>query len=617
MQAIQAMGGMPPLPPGNAAPPPAPPPPEKPPPPPHENNQPLYGHTPSQPAPVPAPNSNQHQPSNSTINVGLNQPGNTSNWSNVQEPSPSSVNAEALKKLAEEERLFDIQFQKWEEEIEKWKKDNVNHPDKQAYKEYEEKFEACRAQLLERRQQMNKKKARLLGTAPPPPPPQPQSSNTKPASVNVTVPPPLLSTPTNAYPNKPQQSYATNSAINQKAQQGYGTHSGPNQDKQHQNYGNYSQNPMKQDQGFMNNSTQNYANNAQGQYQQYNMPQNAYNRSNNVNVQTQDRYNSYSQGDKYPPKDNFTAPPNNPSFLLASESNKKGIPGLDLVPDADKSFGPTQDVIDITGEKSQGLASSTGPDYSTISKGINNILGDEKIMNILSMVRGQVAPGDSINNSQTNQPMQRGPYSGNNQSNQYDQGYRNQNFNKPFDNRQNMPYNRQDNNYPMQQNSEGPRYPPQKRMMDERQDDMQQDSYNNYDRNSQYGGSDISPSYEISPSYDNGPARGGPARPNMSGSRPSMRPLLPEPGQQNMNDYSRGPPPPAPQSINDYPRGMHGPPGPVGSSGFPERRPLHENNMNPIPSQPARPKWIDEPMFSPSLIVEYEHKPLRLKGNYL
>ncbi|CAH2041476.1 unnamed protein product, partial [Iphiclides podalirius] len=75
-----------------------------------------------------------------------------------------SQNTEALEQLSEEERFFDIQFQKWEKQIEKWKEENANHPDKKAYSEYEQKFEACRAQLLERRQQMKQKRARLTSS---------------------------------------------------------------------------------------------------------------------------------------------------------------------------------------------------------------------------------------------------------------------------------------------------------------------------------------------------------------------------------------------------------------------------------------------------------------------
>lgn len=551
MQALQTMSGMPPLPPANTAPPPAPPPPDQPPPPPHENNQPLFGHTPSQPVPVPAPTANQHRNTNSGNHANVNthqQAGNNPNWSNAQEaiqPSQgtqTSVNAEALKKLAEEERLFDIQFQKWEEEIEKWKRDNGTHPDKQAYKEYEQKFEACRAQLMERRQQMKQKRARLLNNAPPPQSAQ-SAITTVAGNVPTTVPPNLKNTNKNSHLNKQSQNYGNNFA---------------------QNYS---------DRG-----------NAPYQHQQYSAPKTTYNRNNKKNIDPQDRYESYPSvnDDNYPKNDKFSAPPTNPSFLPTIGSSKN-IPGLDLVPEGDKSHvtNLNQEVIDISEEKAGNHKQPKAPDYTTISKGINNILGDEKIMNILSMVRGQNSQDSSHSPSNVNVPS--GHYNVNSQNNApYVEGNRNQNYNnQQYDNRQNTPYKRQGSNFPVQQNQEvNLKYPPPNRMHDE----IAQEHFN-YDRNVQYGGNDMGPS------YDNSSARFGPppARPNVPGPGPPIRPLM-----QEISGH---------QNANDYPRGPH------------ERKPLHENNINPLPKQPVRPQWIDEPMFTPSLIVEYEHKPLRLKGN--
>lgn len=60
--------------------------------------------------------------------------------------------------LTEEEKQFEIQFKNWEDEFVKWKSQNVNHPDRKAYDEYEKKFEECRAKLLARREQMRQKK---------------------------------------------------------------------------------------------------------------------------------------------------------------------------------------------------------------------------------------------------------------------------------------------------------------------------------------------------------------------------------------------------------------------------------------------------------------------------
>ncbi|XP_039756821.1 YLP motif-containing protein 1-like isoform X3 [Pararge aegeria] len=176
LQGLQALAGFQPVA-AVAVPPPVPPPDKPPPPPPHENDQPLYGS-----AVVKAVSSaSTVKPLKSTqpdCNNGNTTTGNNQNRSYIADPhsekqSTQGVNSEALRMLAEEEKSFDIQFQKWEEEIEKWKKENVNHPDKQAYREYEQKFEACRAQLLERRQLMKIKRDNLMGNV------QPASTTTK------------------------------------------------------------------------------------------------------------------------------------------------------------------------------------------------------------------------------------------------------------------------------------------------------------------------------------------------------------------------------------------------------------------------------------------------------
>ncbi|XP_070159951.1 uncharacterized protein [Polyergus mexicanus] len=60
--------------------------------------------------------------------------------------------------LTEAERTFDEQFQQWEEQFNKWKQQNVNHPDKTQYKQYEAKWTSWREKLIERREQMRKKR---------------------------------------------------------------------------------------------------------------------------------------------------------------------------------------------------------------------------------------------------------------------------------------------------------------------------------------------------------------------------------------------------------------------------------------------------------------------------
>ncbi|XP_028178398.1 YLP motif-containing protein 1-like isoform X1 [Ostrinia furnacalis] len=578
--------------PPSSAPLPAPPPPDHPPPPPSENNQPLYASAPAnpQPTPVPPPASRTSNPSNLTsVNITS---GNAQNqWSHGYRndaPPPTPQNSDALQKLAEEEKLFDIQFQKWEEEIEKWRLENVNHPDKQAYKEYEQKFETCRAQLLERRQHMKQKRARLTGAGP-------AAADAPYAGKNsFAVPPPLNDTPT-GYAQNPSQSYNQNQSqsYNQNKNQNYNQKPSNNQNppqKYNQNQPpNYNQNKSQynnpnqsynnrqeyQNQQNYNKQDQNYSDPNASSYKHFNNPPpGIYNRGNRDNIDPQDRYESYEDHNSL----NETYPPKQSSFLPTSGASKS-IPGLDLVPDSEK--GPPmqqQEVIDITEEKADRNQPRRGPDYTTISKGINNILGDEKIMNILSMVVGGNAPSGNSPQSNTsahsnNAPnAQSGPPMGHNNQNippnnqwNRNEGYNN---NQQFGNRQ---------NYPMQQNQDQNRYPPNQRqnqMYDDRQGAGGQDMY--YNRNSQFRGPNMPPQRN-----DQGP------RPNAPGPRPLMAINLP-PNMDIHCDVNRGPPP---------------------NWGM-------QPNMPPPnqPPSPPRPKWKEEPLFTPSFVVEYEHKPLRLKA---
>ncbi|XP_047997835.1 YLP motif-containing protein 1-like isoform X2 [Leguminivora glycinivorella] len=627
MQSMQAMGGMvPPLPVSTTAPPPAPPPPEQPPPPPpHENNQPLFGKP--NPVPAPGPQPLQHTGSSNNISVPT---GNNQNWQqgkeNRQEASVPT-NTEALKKLAEEERLFDIQFEKWEEEIQKWKRENVNHPDKQAYNEYEQKFETCRAQLLERRQVMKQKRARLLGQVPP-------AVGSAPSG-NPPSAPPQQTMNASRNTNMQSQSNISSSNVTQPS----------NHYKQPEQHNYRPNNNQMSSQNFKNNPPSNYQGNSQ--YAQYNNNmQQDYNRSNNQGVNPQDRFESYDAQDTYEAQnmdegDYSPAPVTNTNFLPGAGS-AKGIPGLDLVPE-DRESQQKPEVIDITGDKPK---STQPPDLTTISKGINNILGDEKIMNILSMVRDQVAP-PTLNNPGPS--MQNTPYNNMNNSNAPP--------NAPFNNMSNMsappnapynnnmsssnapPNNQWDRNHatPNQQysnappnmyyNREGPgyanqsqqdqQYPPQRRNDGE---NMPMDPYN--DRNMQGRNMQQRP----------------PMRPNMPNMQNNPPPLMQE-GQGYQNDhFNRRPPPPrgAPDNMMPRPNVNVPPPRPLMarvagyddqndySRGAYDNRGMHGNMNNqamnnqtappPPPPQPARPKWIEEPLFTPSIIVEYEHKPLRLKA---
>ncbi|KAF9424265.1 hypothetical protein HW555_000658 [Spodoptera exigua] len=481
-------------------------------------------------------------------------------------------------------------FQKWEEEIEKWKKDNVNHPDKQAYKEYEQKFESCRAQLMERRLQMKQKRARLMGANPPIQPDPPTPSTTA-SNITPTVNANLNTTNINAFPpkqtqshgnnlqnygnnnlqnyssnnishynnnsqnygnnsqnyasnqhnyNKNQQNYSNNQQNYSNNQQHYGGHQQTygshqmNYPNTSQNYGNNSQNYGKNAQNYGNNlqnyndsSSQNYSDkNAHYQEDQFKGPKTA-NSMGNKNIDPQDRFESYqTMGDTdYQTNTNLststsTAPIS--STFLPSSGDNKGIPGLDLVPETDKSYttNTNDDVIDISNDKSNQGSHIKAPDYTIISKGINNILGDEKIMNILSMVRGQTT--QSPGTMGTSNPPPSSQYNSNNQnSGSFGQGrnlssqiYNNQQFDN---NRQNMSSNRQGLDHSS--------YPPPNRMPEE----IPQDQYDyDNDRNVQYSGNNLRPPYQ----NNEPPRHAPPVRPNIPAPRPPLRPLM-----SNMSDH--------------------------------------------------------------------------------
>ncbi|CAG4996488.1 unnamed protein product [Parnassius apollo] len=507
MQAMPTMGTMPPLPPVSCVPPPAPPPPDQPPPP-HQNDQPLFTQKPP-PPPVPAPPQNQ-QTSNKSDNVNNTKTPevDTQSWSYdthaMDTHDDAAQNSEALEKLSEEERLFDIQFQKWEEEIEKWKKENVNHPDKQAYNEYEQKFEACRAQLLERRQQMKQKRARLM------------SNTSQTVNNNVTGNMPTVPAP--------------------------GSNPVPLQTKIPNNYSQ----PNMQSQKLKNNPTVNYFNQKYPHYQQHNMSEGSYS-SDTKYVEPTFRNDSYHNVGHY-----STPNVDNSDFLPKDDT--KGIPGLDLVPEVDKppGFSKNQDVIDITEENKaeKQEIQSLGPDYSTISKGINSILGDEKIMNILSMVRGQ----KSFDNTSISKP------------------HSNMDVAKNYQHTPNIPYGSRQNTNNVQSSfldipKTGNDMPVVQRQYDDKRVDISKEQY--------YGNFTQSIGHNMAPR-------------NVQITASQVGPLQ----NQAMQN----------ETINNFHKGSY------------DRKSIPEHQSCPMPTPPVRSKWVDEPLFTPSIIVEYEHKPLRLKA---
>lgn len=87
----------------------------------------------------------QQQPFNRT-------PDQSESWQAAR-PQPSNdpqpvVPSQPVATLSKEEIEFDEQFKKWELEFNNWKAANVNHPDKEAYRQYEKQFEGVRDKLL-------------------------------------------------------------------------------------------------------------------------------------------------------------------------------------------------------------------------------------------------------------------------------------------------------------------------------------------------------------------------------------------------------------------------------------------------------------------------------------
>ncbi|XP_046749019.1 uncharacterized protein LOC124412874 isoform X3 [Diprion similis] len=139
-------------------------------PPPHQNNLPLF------------PAKSQNSDYSATVAPNYSQapplpPGQPPPQApNPQEPQGVSLSGEkrginasddfgSAKKtkleeeeLTEAEKTFDAQFKQWEEQFNKWKQQNANHPDKTQYKQYEAKWTSWREKLIERREQMRKKR---------------------------------------------------------------------------------------------------------------------------------------------------------------------------------------------------------------------------------------------------------------------------------------------------------------------------------------------------------------------------------------------------------------------------------------------------------------------------
>lgn len=69
-----------------------------------------------------------------------------------------TVQAHDNEEKSQEEIAFDIQFRKWEDSFNEWKRNNANHPDQSQYNDFVTKMEGCRKQLLQRRETLKQKR---------------------------------------------------------------------------------------------------------------------------------------------------------------------------------------------------------------------------------------------------------------------------------------------------------------------------------------------------------------------------------------------------------------------------------------------------------------------------
>uniref|UniRef100_A0A6P7F4H8 YLP motif-containing protein 1 n=1 Tax=Diabrotica virgifera virgifera TaxID=50390 RepID=A0A6P7F4H8_DIAVI len=219
--------------------------------------------------------------------------------------------------LSEAEKKFDKEFAAWEAQFNKWREQNANHPDKVQYKEYEKKWESWRNSLLERREQMRRKRVALQATSAP-------KSQSSLSNQDTLI-------------NKTDITAAQPSSLGA-----------------------------------------------------------AYNES--ALPATNDLFN------KPPPNENndpLTFKPKDGGFLTTGSSSE-GIPGLDLVKDDTKEELPDRsEEIQDEAEEGDTKAKSKLPDFEAISKGINTILGDQKLLSMLSMVSQNAPPAVASTNVTT------------------------------------------------------------------------------------------------------------------------------------------------------------------------------------------------------------------------
>lgn len=283
-------------------------------------------------------------------------------WDNQNRNWNQKNQKRQIDELTEAEKSFDKQFEDWEAQFNKWKEQNAEHPDKQQYKEYEAKWENWRNQLLDRREQMRKKRLGLMGTTeenklPTPQKPPPIIPVTTP--LKTSQPPPTVAQtpaqiPKTAICGQPPKTALVGQTPTNKTtpQKNEPTKESPkllDWDKEE---------PPKEEKKEDFTSI-------------FNLPpkeQRTNLRQRRLSARTEEQIEEGGQ-----------------EFLKASTSDG-GIPGLDLVKDGE----PKDDEA-----KEEKKPENSGPDFEAISKGINTILGDPNLINLLSNIKNTQSLSES------------------------------------------------------------------------------------------------------------------------------------------------------------------------------------------------------------------------------
>lgn len=289
-------------------------------------------------------------------NANLNQ--NQGGWTGGA-PIANNSPKPNIEELSEAEKKFDKEFAAWEEQFNKWKQQNATHPDKEQYREYEKKWESWRNSLLERREQMRRKRLNLLATT------TNTNANIKP-NCNFNEPPPLTT--------QPQPLITRNSGL------------------------------LPTPSATMPVS--------------FNKP------PPNLN----------NEPLSFKPPTTFPGEDVNNDFLKPTPASD-GIPGLDLAESKDEKENEEDGQDNNKNVESTGNSTSV-PDFDVISKNINTILGDQKLLNMLSMVsqNQSVTPSNNCTDTQSRISEQSIPNEGNHSN---IQSY-NEHSNNSFDERSNQ-----------------------------------------------------------------------------------------------------------------------------------------------------------------------------------